>query len=199
MTRNADAMTPIDALYDFPCGTPGTDCGTAPDGLGLTGQPLEKWQNGAGYLDIPGAVAEVEAIPRPPGAGTPAGGGKQLVRRPGRPAHRPALRRAEAAQPAPAHRVRPGVRQRLRRPALRAGRGGAPRRAALPLRKPRRPPRPGAGVRLPAPLPGDRGRVELVARAGARGSSRPLPVWARAIDAKGNASRPGRALALRVR
>ena len=92
VTRNADAMTPIDALYDFPCGTPGTECGTAPDGLGLTGQPLEKWQNGAGYLDIPGAVAEVEAIPRPPGAGDPAGGWTQLVRRPGRSAHRAALR-----------------------------------------------------------------------------------------------------------
>ena len=191
VTRNADAMTPVDALYDFPCGTPGTDCGTAPDGLGLTGQPLEKWQNGAGYLDIPGAVAEVQAIPRPAGGGGPAGpGGRTSCV--DRVAPRTGLRYAglrlrrrrltvsgraadtgcaglRSVRVAVARRA--GRRCRFANPAGRLGRVracGSPRRYL-----------PTAGARA--------GR----SRSAAGSSAGRYLVWARAADAKGNASRPG--------
>ena len=149
VTRNADAMTPIDALYDFPCGTPGTDCGTAPAGLGLTGQPLEKWQNGAGYLDIPGAVAEVEAIPRPAGRRRSSEPGARSCA--DRVAPRAGLRYAGLRLRSRRRLTVSGraVGQRLRRAALGARGGGAPRRHGAAAS--RTPPAASAGCGPAAP------------------------------------------------
>jgi subtilisin family serine protease len=199
VTRNADAMTPVDALYDFPCGTPGTDCGTAPDGLGLTGQPLEKWQNGAGYLDIPGAVAEVEAIPRPAGTGNPSTGVSASCV--DRIAPRAGLRYS-------------GLKLRSRRRLTVSGRAGDTGCAGLRSVRVAVARRAGRRCRFANPA----GRLGRVRACGyprrylptAGGSSWSLAlarsvkpgrylVWARAADTKGNASRPGPARALRVR
>ena len=199
VTGNADAMTPVDALYDFPCGTPGTDCGTAPDGLGLTGQPLEKWQNGAGYLDIPGAIAEVQAIPRPAGGGGPAApGGRTSCA--DRVAPRAGLRyaglklrrrrltvsgRASDTGCAGLRSVRVAVARRAGRHcrfANPAGRLGRVRACGYPRRY--------------LPTAGGTSWSLALGRSLRRGR---YLVWARAADTKGNASRPGRALALRIR
>ncbi|MEA2480655.1 MAG: serine protease AprX [Thermoleophilaceae bacterium] len=82
LTGAAAPMPSIDGLYDWPCGSVPlfVDCGAVV--AGTTGKPYERWQVGAGYLDLAGALARVDglAAAAPPGGGggttTAPGGGR---------------------------------------------------------------------------------------------------------------------------
>jgi serine protease AprX len=57
-------MTGVDGLWDWPCGEVPifVDCGAHVSGT--TGQPYARWQVGAGYLDVAGALQRVDALPK---------------------------------------------------------------------------------------------------------------------------------------
>ncbi|HEX8206366.1 MAG TPA: S8 family serine peptidase [Solirubrobacteraceae bacterium] len=63
LVRTAAAMTKVDALWEFPCGDL-VPCGS--DFTGTTFRPYERWQVGAGALDIRAALAQVPGLPRKP-------------------------------------------------------------------------------------------------------------------------------------
>ena len=64
VTETARPIGGVDALWDFPCGAPALPaCGEANPALGNTGEAYERWQVGAGYLDVAGAIARVRAMP----------------------------------------------------------------------------------------------------------------------------------------
>jgi serine protease AprX len=70
LTASADRMTKTDSLWDWPCGsTLFQPCGGPI--TGTTGKPYERWQVGAGYLDVAGAVRAVDALQAAPDAGAP--------------------------------------------------------------------------------------------------------------------------------
>ena len=196
VTRTADPIGGVDALWDFPCGSPGfPECGGTLDGLGYTSQPYEKWQVGAGYLDVDGAIAAVQAIARPASGNA------------GQPGRAPCR---DVVSPRSGLRYA-GLKQRGRRLSVS---GRAAERGCAGLRSVRVAVARRAGKRCRfANAAGRLGRVRacgfprryLRTRGGARWSlamslkpGRYL-IWARAADAKGNASRPGRALRLTVR
>ena len=197
MTRTADPIGGIDALWDFPCGTVGfPECGGTLDGLGHTGQPYERWQVGAGYLDVGGAVDAIEAIPRGGSgkAGTPAQPACRDVIRPRTglrysgvkaPGRRLSVSgRAGDAGCAGLRSVRVAVARRARgrcRFASPAGRLGRARRCGSPRRYLRT--TGGAAWKLSL------GRALKPGR---------YVIWARAVDGSGNTSRAGRALRLRL-
>jgi hypothetical protein len=60
-----DSAVPMggrDGLYDWPCGSPlFVDCGEQLDGM--TGQPYQRWQVGAGYLNVAAALERVASLP----------------------------------------------------------------------------------------------------------------------------------------
>jgi serine protease AprX len=71
LVDSATPMTGVDGLWDWPCGSSPVfvDCGAKVDGT--TGKPYERWQVGAGYLNVTGALDRVAAI----GAAAPASSG----------------------------------------------------------------------------------------------------------------------------
>jgi subtilisin family serine protease len=70
LVGSATPMTGVDGLWDWPCGqTPlFVDCGAKVDGT--TGKAYERWQVGAGYLNVAGALDRVPSL----GAATASGG-----------------------------------------------------------------------------------------------------------------------------
>jgi serine protease AprX len=60
---SATPMTGVDGMWDWPCGSPlFVDCGTQIDGT--TSQPYARWQVGAGYLNVAGAIQRAQAAPK---------------------------------------------------------------------------------------------------------------------------------------
>ena len=148
----------------------------------------------------PGAVAPRSRRSRAPtGAAVRRGPAGGVLRGPRRPAHRPALRRGEGCAGA-GFGLRPGGGHRLRRACARcAWRWRAAPGGAAASRTP-----PGGSAACGPAAPRAATCAPPAARAGRSRSGAALKpgrylVWARAADTKGNASRPGRALALRVR
>jgi serine protease AprX len=86
---SATPMTARDGLWDWPCGTAPVfiDCGDKV--AGTTGKPYERWQVGAGYLNVAAAITRAQATPAtapatgvapagtPPAAPPPASGSPQ--------------------------------------------------------------------------------------------------------------------------
>jgi serine protease AprX len=70
LTSSADPMTTNDGLWVWPCGSAGLFQPCGDHIAGTTGKPYERWQVGAGYLDVAAALRAVDAM-RPP-AGEPA-------------------------------------------------------------------------------------------------------------------------------
>lgn len=72
LVDSATPMTGVDGLWDWPCGSAPVfiACGEKVDGT--TGKPYERWQVGAGYLNVTGALDRVAALGG--GAPPPAGG-----------------------------------------------------------------------------------------------------------------------------
>jgi subtilisin family serine protease len=70
LVESAVPMAGKDGLYDWPCGSLPifVECGTQVDGT--TGKAYERWQVGAGYLNVAAALARVESL----GAAAPTGG-----------------------------------------------------------------------------------------------------------------------------
>ena len=68
MTASARPMTGVDGFWDFPCGSL-FECGSATPPEGYTAAPYVRWQVGAGYLDVPAAVAAVRSMPTASGSG----------------------------------------------------------------------------------------------------------------------------------
>lgn len=200
ITSSAQKMTGIDAFWDYPCGLvlAGAfvgECGSVNAARGETGEVYERWLVGAGYLDVAAAVAKVQAIPVPAGAGSQAGAGDVAGGPPGRCVDRlrPRARLAKA-------RVK-GRGHRRRITGVASDRGCGVKGAGST-----------AGVRLAVGHGEGNGRCRFVTRRGrlramrscrrrqylpARGSAawrlalRRLPaghylVWARATDAAGN-------------
>ena len=68
LTGSATPMTGKDGLWDWPCGSVPVfvDCGAQVDGT--TGKPYERWQVGAGMLNVGGALSRVASL----GASAPA-------------------------------------------------------------------------------------------------------------------------------
>lgn len=83
----AAPMTGTDGFWDYPCGGEPEliECGSADPNQGYTGEVYERWQVGAGYLDVAGAVDAVLAMDPPaetggdgsegPGSGSGGGSG----------------------------------------------------------------------------------------------------------------------------
>jgi serine protease AprX len=74
LVDSATPMTGLDGMHDWPCGSPlFVACGEKIDGM--TGKPYERWQIGAGYLNVTGALDRVAALgaPAPGGGAAPAG------------------------------------------------------------------------------------------------------------------------------
>ncbi len=70
LSESATPMTGSDNFHDWPCGSPLiVPCGE-PLNSGMTGKPYERWQVGAGYLNMADALARVASI----GAAAPATG-----------------------------------------------------------------------------------------------------------------------------
>jgi hypothetical protein len=68
-------MTGKDGLWDWPCGSlPAfVDCGAQVDGT--TGKPYERWQVGAGMLNVGGALSKVASLSTTaPASGSASGG-----------------------------------------------------------------------------------------------------------------------------
>ena len=94
LVDSATPMTGIDGLWDWPCGSLPVfvDCGAKVDGT--TGKPYERWQVGAGYLNVTGALSRVASMaaaapsgavatgqaPAPLPSSPPPGGTSQPVR-----------------------------------------------------------------------------------------------------------------------
>ena len=74
LVDSATPMTGVDGLWDWPCGEVPlfVDCGAKVDGT--TGKAYERWQVGAGYLNVAGALARVPALGAAPSGGTAASG-----------------------------------------------------------------------------------------------------------------------------
>jgi serine protease AprX len=75
LVRSAQAMTKSDGLWDWPCGAVAgliQPCGEHI--AGTTGKPYERWQVGAGYLDVAGALREVDKLAAPAVEPTTGGG-----------------------------------------------------------------------------------------------------------------------------
>jgi len=72
LVDSATPMTGVDGLWDWPCGSLVifVDCGANVDGT--TGQPYERWQVGAGYLNVTGALDRVGTLGAPAPAGSEA-------------------------------------------------------------------------------------------------------------------------------
>jgi serine protease AprX len=73
LVGSATPMTGLDGLHDWPCGSPlFVSCGEPIDGM--TGKAYERWQVGAGYLNVTGALDRVAGLGAPSSGGTaPAG------------------------------------------------------------------------------------------------------------------------------
>jgi serine protease AprX len=73
LVKGAAAMPGIDGQYDF-CGTDVPlytgECGEKVDGT--TGKPYERWQVGAGYLDIAASLRALDELANPPAVPSPA-------------------------------------------------------------------------------------------------------------------------------
>ena len=198
VTSTADPIGGIDALWDFPCGTAGfPECGGTLDGLGYTGQPYERWQVGAGYLDVGGAVDAIEAIPRG-GGGTTGAPARATCRDVNRP--RTGLRYSGVKAPrrrlsvsgkagdtgcAGLSSVRVAVARRV---------GGRRCRFASPTGRLGRVKSCGSPRRYLRTSGGAAWKLSL------RRALKPgrYVIWARAVDRSGNTSRVGRALRLRL-
>ena len=70
LVESATPMTGRDGLWDWPCGSLPlfVECGERT--AGTTGQPYARWQVGAGYLNVAGALSRVESL----GGTAPSGG-----------------------------------------------------------------------------------------------------------------------------
>jgi subtilisin family serine protease len=72
LVSSATPMTGVDGLWDWPCGgVIFVDCGAKVDGT--TGKPYERWQVGAGYLNVAAAVDRVAALGAATGGAAPTG------------------------------------------------------------------------------------------------------------------------------
>ncbi len=201
-------MPEKDLFYDWPCEDLDV-CGS--QAAGTTGEPYARWQAGAGYLHLPGALARLEALR--PARAEDAGGGQPPAPPPPREAAPPLPSPVPVAAGcrdgiAPRSRVtsarRDGRRLTLRGRSTDRGCPGAVRvRVAVALRTGRLCRPVGPRGRLGTPRSCLRPRY-LDAR-GARSWRLRLPlprrgrylVWVRGIDAAGNVERKDRTRNLR--